>query len=259
MLVVLYCQTPTYVECWKGAHLLYCTSYQRIPNCMQVSSITHSQLHNLLNQGPLSNLETYTKWTRPPTTIVGGSGKCWTTSSLPANCCSFVYKFSSMGPHRPNLLHPHMWICWTCLCKRPTVSRLVRNGRAMLPTSQHMLYCVLDFPHPNKRTNTCHLSIFLNLGYLHFIDWSRGCHIELVDGGHLVPPYELWGVSHPCGGSPPEKFLPPSDFFLNPTENCCLPHPTSKKHCPCILEGCLPTNPILSADHLQGLKSNIYI
>ena len=81
-----------------------------------------------------------------------------------------------------------------------------------------------------------------------------------VVGQTLRPPYELWGVSDPGGGSPPAKFLPPPEIFLNPTENCCPPRPTSKKkHCPCILEGRLTRNPILSALHLQGLKFNIYV
>ena len=46
---------------------------------------------------------------------------------------------------------------------------------------------------------------------------------------------------------------------FQPTENCYLTRPFKKKHCPCILEGHLTTNPILSALHLQGLKSNIYV
>ena len=50
-------------------------------------------------------------------------------------------------------------------------------------------------------------------------------------------------------GNLPEK--------IDPTENCC--RQLLKNHCPCILEGCLPTKPILSAFHLQGLKSNIYV
>jgi hypothetical protein len=41
-------------------------------------------------------------------------------------------------------------------------------------------------------------------------------------------------------------------FFACPTQ-------LQKKHCPCILEGRLTTNPILSALHLQGLKSKIYL
>ena len=55
----------------------------------------------------------------------------------------------------------------------------------------------------------------------------------------------------------------PSQDFIDPIEYCCPTRPTFKlkktKHCPCILEGCLTTNPILSAPHLQGLKSNIYV
>ena len=48
------------------------------------------------------------------------------------------------------------------------------------------------------------------------------------------------------------------DFF-NPIENCCPPAQFWKNHCHCILEGHLSTNPMLSALHLQGPKSNIYV
>ena len=66
-------------------------------------------------------------------------------------------------------------------------------------------------------------------------------------------------MSYPGGGSPPTKLLPLPGIFLNPPENSCPPCPLRKKHCSCILEGRLTTNPILSAFHLQGLKSNIYV
>ena len=48
-----------------------------------------------------------------------------------------------------------------------------------------------------------------------------------------------------------ESSAPARDFFK--------PARKRKKHCSCILEGRLTTNPILSALHLQGLKSNIYV
>ena len=52
------------------------------------------------------------------------------------------------------------------------------------------------------------------------------------------PPYKLWGVSDPGRDSLLGE-------FLNLTENCFPPRPTSeKKHHPCILEGRLTTNPI---------------
>jgi hypothetical protein len=60
------------------------------------------------------------------------------------------------------------------------------------------------------------------------------------------------GVSDPGWGSPSEK-------FMNPTENCCRPAQLREKHSLGILEGWLITNYILSALHLQGLKSKIYI
>ena len=50
----------------------------------------------------------------------------------------------------------------------------------------------------------------------------------------------------------------PADF-LDPTENCCPPARFRKNHYPCILEGHLTTNPILSALHFQGPESNIYV
>ena len=62
-------------------------------------------------------------------------------------------------------------------------------------------------------------------------------------------------------GQPSGKFLFQSGKLLNPTENNLLAPSNfeKKKHCLCIFEGHLTTNPILSVFHLQGLKSNIYI
>jgi hypothetical protein len=37
------------------------------------------------------------------------------------------------------------------------------------------------------------------------------------------------------------------------------PTQLQKNYCPCILEGHLSTNPILSAIHIQGLESKIYV
>jgi hypothetical protein len=50
----------------------------------------------------------------------------------------------------------------------------------------------------------------------------------------------------------------PGSFWTRPKTTSC-PAQLRKKHCPCILEGRLITNPILSALHLQGLKPHIYI
>ena len=52
----------------------------------------------------------------------------------------------------------------------------------------------------------------------------------------------------------------PSKFIFEPGQ-IMLPIPPNfeKKHCPCIFEGRLTTNPILSGLHLQGLKTNIYV
>ena len=48
-------------------------------------------------------------------------------------------------------------------------------------------------------------------------------------------------------------------YFLDPTKNLCPPVRLWKNCCPCILEGHLSTNHILSALHLQGPKPNIYV
>ncbi len=68
----------------------------------------------------------------------------------------------------------------------------------------------------------------------------------------IKSPYELWGVSDLSGGSLPWKIL---TQLKTDAQSAQL----QKEHCPCILEGRLATNPILSALHLQGLKSNIYV
>ena len=49
----------------------------------------------------------------------------------------------------------------------------------------------------------------------------------------------------------------PSREKIDSTENCTPDF--EKIHCSCILEGHSPTNPILSALHPQGPKSNIYV
>jgi hypothetical protein len=54
-------------------------------------------------------------------------------------------------------------------------------------------------------------------------------------------------------------FCPRPGFFWTWPKIVARPAQLRKKHCPCILEGRLTTNPILSALHLQGLKSNIYV
>ena len=48
-------------------------------------------------------------------------------------------------------------------------------------------------------------------------------------------------------------------IFWARQKNVACPSDFEKIHCPCILEGHLLTNPILSALHLQGPKSNIYV
>ena len=47
------------------------------------------------------------------------------------------------------------------------------------------------------------------------------------------------------------------NFWTRP-KTAAHPAQLRKKHCPCIFENHLTTNPMLSALHLQSLKSNIY-
>ena len=47
--------------------------------------------------------------------------------------------------------------------------------------------------------------------------------------------------------------------FMDLTKNYCPSAWLWKNHCPCIFEGHISTNPILSALHLQGPKSKIYV
>jgi hypothetical protein len=60
---------------------------------------------------------------------------------------------------------------------------------------------------------------------------------------------EIWA------GAPPRK----KSKFLGPDQKLRHARPTSKSHCPYNLEGHLSTNPISSALHLQGPKSDIYV
>ena len=47
--------------------------------------------------------------------------------------------------------------------------------------------------------------------------------------------------------------------FFEPDRKLLPARLTSKKHCPCILEGRLTTNTILTALHHEGLQSNVYV
>jgi hypothetical protein len=87
---------------------------------------------------------------------------------------------------------------------------------------------------------------------------ARGCIIiglaifkKLTWAGIKHPLTNFWGVRFGLGN--------PLGIF-EPNRNM-LPAPPNfeKKYCPCILEGCLATYPMLNALHLQGLKSNIYV
>jgi hypothetical protein len=75
----------------------------------------------------------------------------------------------------------------------------------------------------------------------------------------MTPLRERMGVSDPGGGSLPQNFCPRPGFFQTRPKTAARPVRKLKKNCSCILEGRLTTNPILSALHLQGLKSIIYV
>ena len=58
-------------------------------------------------------------------------------------------------------------------------------------------------------------------------------------------------------GATPQKEI--QIFWAQPKTSTRLGFDFKKNHGPCILEGHLSTNPISSALHLQGPKSNIYV
>jgi hypothetical protein len=79
-------------------------------------------------------------------------------------------------------------------------------------------------------------------------------HIDrIIIGRTLSPTLTNYGVYHIRVGAGL-----PGNFWTQPKTHA---HPVQhqKKYCPCILKGCLIKNLILSALHLQGLKSNIYV
>jgi hypothetical protein len=73
------------------------------------------------------------------------------------------------------------------------------------------------------------------------------------------PPTNYGGCQIRAGATSREISAPARDFFKPARKQLPAPPENEKKHCSCILEGRLTTNPILSALHLQGLKSNIYV
>ena len=72
-------------------------------------------------------------------------------------------------------------------------------------------------------------------------------------------PHELIGMSDPGGAALPRNFCPARDFLRPARKQLPAPPKNKKNIVSCILEGRLTTNPILSALHLQSLKSNIYV
>ena len=78
------------------------------------------------------------------------------------------------------------------------------------------------------------------------VPWREGCTADTK-----YPPTNFGGVRsgrrQPC-----QKKIGWPKIVSQPAQ-------LKKEHCPCLLEGRLTTNPILSALHLQSLNSNIYI
>jgi len=74
--------------------------------------------------------------------------------------------------------------------------------------------------------------------------------------GTLTFPQEIFVGDRFGQGQLPVKIIQKN---LNLTENYSPPVRIQKNHRLCILEGNCSTNPILSALHLQGSKSNIYV
>jgi hypothetical protein len=122
---------------------------------------------------------------------------------------------------------------------------------------------------PSLKHNTCENVTFTCDVFLSKADsvsslvkctWTLKRLVVGKNWGTLKSPHELSGCQIRAGGSPPREVSAPARIFSNPPENRCPSRPKKIKiNCSCILEGCLTTNPILSALHLQGLKSNIYI
>ena len=76
----------------------------------------------------------------------------------------------------------------------------------------------------------------------------------------LTSPLQTMGGGRSGQGQPSQEIFALAWEIFEPNRKL-MPAPPNfeKKHCPCILEGHLTTNPILSKLHLQGLKSNIYV
>ena len=87
-------------------------------------------------------------------------------------------------------------------------------------------------------------------------------NIEMKYKTHIKvppPPRTYRGCQIRAGQPSCKHFAPAQDFFKYDRKLLPTPPNFEKKHCSCIFEGHLTTNPILSALHLQGFKSNIYV
>ena len=94
----------------------------------------------------------------------------------------------------------------------------------------------------------------LLLYHLPIFNTNVNIHIDhIINGRTLSPP--LWAME----GVKSRRGQPSREVFEPDRKLLPAPPNTRKNHCPCILEGHLATNPILSALRLQGLKSNIYV
>jgi hypothetical protein len=82
---------------------------------------------------------------------------------------------------------------------------------------------------------------------------------QVYKGRRYDPPTKYGGCQIRAGAALPQNFCPRPGFFQTRPKTAARPAQKRKKLCSCIPEGPLTTNPILSALHLQGLKSNIYV
>ena len=96
---------------------------------------------------------------------------------------------------------------------------------------------------------------FFKINKYPFARWRTCYGVTVVKG----PPTKYSGCQIGAGAALPCNFFPHPGLFWTRLKIVARPAQLRKKQCPCILEGGLTTNSILSALHLQGLKSNIHV
>jgi hypothetical protein len=75
-------------------------------------------------------------------------------------------------------------------------------------------------------------------------------------GQTISYPLRAFGGRNHLSGAAAQKV---TEIFGRARKPLPAPPDLQKNHWPCILEGHFSTNPILSAPHVQGPKSNIYV